>query len=106
MKIRLDFVTNSSEVAYIIRNRTDTTKTLLDFIKELDHLIDKYNERNDYPVSREDVYEDAEGRLWSVGPNEEAFLMLSWESDLLGIILAETLGSGSSESFSWHETDL
>ena len=104
MKIRLDFVTNSSSIAYVIRNRTNKEKTMLDFAKEIIHMLDQYNEDNsEFPVTREEYLDEAEDYGWSVGPNSEAEIVLHWENDFLGIILTQYLGHGSSESFSWRE---
>ena len=34
MKIKLDFVTNSSSAAFLVRNKSDTMKTMLDLLQE------------------------------------------------------------------------
>ena len=103
MKIRLDFVTNSSSIAYIVRNRTKQKNTMLDFAKEVIHMLDSYNEDHDFPVTREEYLKEAEDSGWSVGPNGKSELVLHWEDNLLGIVLTEYLGSGGSQSFSWSE---
>lgn len=44
MKLRLGFVSNSSSTAYIITNKTNETKDLVDFVQENPELVDEYFE--------------------------------------------------------------
>ena len=37
MKIRSEFITNSSSSFYLVKNTSDSTKTLLDFMRDADH---------------------------------------------------------------------
>lgn len=44
MKVRQGFVSNSSSTVYIITNKTDKAKKVIDFVRENPQLVEKWNE--------------------------------------------------------------
>lgn len=84
MKIRNDYVTNSSSTSFAIYNKTDEDKTLADFIDEVPEIVKLWNDcieefhNDDYlknVVNGEFVYK----RIWTLVDLDEA-------SDLSDII--------------------
>ena len=48
MKVKIDFVTNSSSTAYMIYNTSKETRTLVDFALENIHLLNNFLQEYDY----------------------------------------------------------
>lgn len=82
MKIRSGFVSNSSSTAFIIWNKTNENKTLVDFVKEnpqlLKQFIEEYNE-TDPAYILETMIQDAinERMIWA--PNEKKYCVFGDE---------------------------
>jgi hypothetical protein len=63
MKVRIDFITNSSSTAYIIKNISDETKTIVDFVKENLDVLRHFNVEYEYSFCPEDLIKSAESLL-------------------------------------------
>jgi len=104
MKIRIDFVTNSSSTSFFITNKTKEKKTLVDFVKENIHLLAEFQEEYG---AREGLTEELfiksaelDGREIIPGRGEYAFGDES--GTLVGTVFDYMLrNGGSSKSFSW-----
>jgi len=63
MKARIDFVTNSSSTAYLIKNTSDEIKTIVDFVKENLDILGQFNEDYDYSYTEKELIESAQKLL-------------------------------------------
>ena len=119
MKFRNGFVTNSSSTAYIITNKTNQEKTLVDFVKENPQLIDEFiKDYNWYTkeegYNQERMLESAESQVKafpeeSVFPPNTSIRCVFGDEDgsLIGHVFDYILRyGGSSESFEWEFLEL
>lgn len=109
MKMRSDFVTNSSSTCYVIKNKSDSRKNIVDFFKENPDLIKQFNDEYGYDYTLEQVLKDAQKRVDEKDKDcrfrskEQSYVQFGDEDgDSVGCILDYILrDGGESKSFSW-----
>jgi hypothetical protein len=75
VKIRTGFVSNSSSSSFIIINTTTKDLNIIDFAKETDYLVERFNEEYDCTNSVGDFLKDAsnDDRILHPGDNKIEF---------------------------------
>jgi hypothetical protein len=113
MKIRTGFVSNSSSSSFIIINKTNKEKSLVDFVKENPEIIEQFVSEFDWHENEEDydqphLLKSAEENNFIFSPNEKKICVFGDEDGtLIGEIFDYALRrGGESKSFKWrfHES--
>jgi len=109
MRIKLDFVTNSSSTAYYITNTSNEVKSLTDFVLENPDIIEAFKEQydwyqNDKRYSQLSLLESAARNNIKFKPGERRYCIFGDESGtIVGQVYDYMLrGGGRSKSFIWQ----
>ena len=112
MKIRKQFVSNSSSTSFIITNTSDEKKTLVDFVEENPQLIENFKEeydwyRNDKKFTQKNLIKSAKededcDYIFKSNSSQEC-IFGDEDGTLIGQVFDYILrDGGSSKNFKWR----
>ena len=99
-------VTNSSSTGYIIFNKTQETKPLVEFVKEVKHLIGVFNQEYSSHTTLQEVLQSCKGDTREFYPGETYTSFGDEESTAVGRVFDYALREGGeTKNFKWWQQD-